>query len=290
MKEKIIDLHSHSIYSDGELTPIELLNMAKKKNIGTFAITDHDELSGIRELRNKYQKEIDESGIKVINGIEITVKVDKGNMHILGYDIDLDNKELNNALIELKTNSFYSIMGYLNDLRREYNITFSFEEIKELFNTVGNIGRPQIAFLLIKHGYVSSVKEAFDKYLESSHERMRQYDKKITPEECIGLIKNANGYAILAHPYSLELNDEELFNRIKELVSYGLDGLEVYHSNNTSYQREYYMKIVNDLNLVYTVGSDFHGIHTKPDLELGSGKDNNLNIKDASLIKKISKL
>ena len=287
---KIIDLHSHSVYSDGELTPIELLNLAKENNIGIYAITDHDVLGGIKDLRENHQKEINESGIKIINGIELTAKVDKGIMHILGYNIDIYNKELNDKLEELNTNSIYSIISYLNDLRINYNISFKQQDIAELFNKIGNIGRPHIAKLLIKYGYVNSVKEAFDKYLIDVYNRQRKNNKKISSKECIELIKNAGGFAILAHPYSLELSDEELLENIKELISYGLDRIEVYHSNNSEENRKYYMQIVKDNNLLYSAGSDFHGIHVKPDIELGHGINNNLNIKDVSLIKKISKL
>ena len=287
---KIIDLHSHSVYSDGELTPIELLNLAKENNIGIYAITDHDVLGGIKDLRENHQEEINESGIKIINGIELTAKVDKGIMHILGYNIDIYNKELNDKLEELNTNSIYSIISYLYDLRINYNISFKQQDIDELFNKIGNIGRPHIAKLLIKYGYVNSVKEAFDKYLVDVYNRQRKNNKKISSKECIELIKNAGGFAILAHPYSLELSDEELLEKIKELISYGLDGIEVYHSNNSEENRKYYMQIVKDNNLLYSAGSDFHGIHVKPDIELGHGINNNLNIKDVSLIKKISKL
>ena len=92
--EKLIDLHAHTTYSDGELTPSELIRSAIEKNIGVLAITDHDTINGIKQI-NKNDSFIVDSGIKIINGIELSAKVPKGRMHILGYGIDINNKKLN---------------------------------------------------------------------------------------------------------------------------------------------------------------------------------------------------
>lgn len=285
--EKIIDLHSHSVYSDGEKTPNELLNLAIDKNIGVYAITDHDNLDGIKFLRENYSDLISESGIKVVNGIELSAQVDKGTMHILGYDFDIYNKELNDRLKELKNNSMYSMISYFNDLKNTYGIRFSNEEILEILNSKGNIGRPHLAKLLIKHGYVKSVQEAFDLYLHDMYERVRKLNKKITYEECIELIKNAGGYAILAHPYQLKQTNEELEETIKNMISCGLDGIELYHSNHTKEQIKFYKQLIEKYNLLYSVGSDYHGPHVKPSIELGSGINGNLNKKEATLLRKI---
>ena len=286
--EKIIDMHCHTIFSDGELEPLNLLKLAIENNIGTFAITDHDNLGGIKSLHESSEEIIKKSGIKVIDGIELTAKVDKGRMHILGYGINIYDKELNNKITELQNNSIYSMISYLNDLRRTCNISFSTNDIQNIMNKVGNIGRPDIAKLLVKYGYVNSVQEAFDKYLIDMYDRVRALNKGIYYDECISLIKNAGGYAILAHPKSLELSDIELLKTIKQLVSCGLDGIEVYHSSHTKEEMKKYMDIVNKLGLLYSGGSDFHGEHVKPDVYLGSGVNNNLNIKKLTLLNKFN--
>lgn len=287
--KRIIDLHSHTCYSDGELEPIELLNLAVDKTIATLAITDHDTLDGIKDARENHSDFIEESGIELINGIELSAQVSKGIMHILGYGIDIYNKELNDKIVELKNNSIYSMLSYLNDLKNRYGIRFTTEDIQDLFNVKGNLGRPHLAKLLIKYGYASSFQDAFDKYLLDVYENVRSLNKKPSYEECISLIKNAGGYAVLAHPYSLKQDNIELLKTIRDMITCGLDGIEVYHSNHSLEQMSQYMQIALDNNLVYSVGSDFHGKGTKPDIELGSGKDNNLNINYVTLVKKISK-
>lgn len=287
-EDKIMDLHSHTIYSDGELTPLEILTLAYESGIGTFAITDHDNIDAVKDIRNNYSEYIDKYGIDFINGVEISVKVDHGRMHMLGYNIDIENKGLNEKLNELKNNSIYSMISYFNDLRRTYNISFSTEDILEVLNKNGNIGRPEIAKLMIKYGYVNSVKEAFDKYLVEIYSRVRKLNKGINYKEAINLIKSAGGYAILAHPHSLELNKEELLEMIKELMNYGLDGIEVYHSNHSEEQMLEYKAIADELGLLYSGGSDYHGINVKPDISLGRGK-NNLDIKELRLVRKIKR-
>jgi len=285
--EKIIDLHSHTVYSDGGLEPQELLILALKNKIGTFAITDHDMVDGIKNLYETSSDIINESGIRIINGVELSAKVDKGTMHILGYGIDINNKALNDRLNELRNNNFYAMISYLNDLRRNYGISFTIEEIRELFSVRGNIGRPHLARLMIDKGYVSSVNEAFKLYLNDVYDRQRQFNRGIYYEECISLIKNAGGLAILAHPYQLKQNDEDTLKTIKRLIECGLDGIEVYHSNHTEDMRRKYLEIVKDLNLIYSGGSDYHGVNIKPDIELGYGINDNLHIKKLTLLDKL---
>jgi len=281
MTEKLIDMHTHTNLSDGELSPEELIEYAKKHNIETLSITDHDTLQGIKSVdlsRNH--------GLCLIPGIELSAKVNKGRMHILGYNINVNNEKLNKKMNELSNDSLYSIISYLNDLAQTYNIHFSNEDIINLINTKRNLGRPDIAKLLLKYGYVNYIQEAFDKYLIDIFNRVRGKNKGINYEECISLIKESGGYAVLAHPHSLELNDKELLKMIRNLISCGLDGIEVYHSNHTPEQMKQYLQIAKQENLLISGGSDFHGKSVKPNVEIGIGKDN-LHIKSLSLLDKI---
>ena len=134
----------------------------------------------------------------------------------------------------------------------------------------------------MKHGYVSSVNEAFDKYLNIAYERCGNVAKGISKKDSIELIKSAKGKASLAHPYSLKLHGQELEDFVSELVDYGLDGIEVYHSNHTPEMIEEYLRLANKFNLLITGGSDYHGPTIKPDVSLGTGKDN-IKIKQLSL-------
>ena len=267
----MIDLHIHSIHSDGTKTPSELLNLAKEKNIKILSLTDHDGIEGSRRL-----VETPHEGITIYSGVELNAKVDKGQMHILGYNIDLSNKDLNDKLKELKENSKYNIMLYVKQLKDDYNIELPQEDIDKILNREGNIGRPLLALLLIKYGYVETVSEAFDKYL--GDEKVRQHKMWITKEECIELIINAGGVPVLAHPFTLKLTNDELKEELKYLVSIGLKGIEVIHSKGKEDERGYYKELAKEFNLITTGGTDYHGPEVKPSIELGTGITGNVSI------------
>ena len=277
--EKIIDLHTHTNYSDGELSPYELIRLAIDKRIGTLAITDHDTIEGIKKL-NREDNLIVDTGIKIINGIELTAKVSKGRMHILGYGIDLTNEELNKKMTELKTNSMNSVLSVMEQIRRDYGISFSYSDIKDLINANHNLGRPDLAKLCIKYGYATSVKDAFNKYLITAYDKTREYRKGITYQEIISLITNSGGIPVLAHPKSLELSEKELLILLKDMINCGLKGIEVYHSSHTKEEIAYYKQLAQSYNLLISGGSDFHGKSVKPNVELGQGKIKKLSILD----------
>ncbi len=121
--EKTIDMHVHSNYSDGDMSPNELIKFAVENLIDIISITDHDTIEGIKNL-NRDDKFVKLSGIKIINGIELSAKSKKGRMHILGYGIDIDNESLNKKMIELKDNSINSVLSIMEQIKRDYNIRF----------------------------------------------------------------------------------------------------------------------------------------------------------------------
>ena len=162
--EKIIDMHIHTNYSDGELNLDEIIKLAIDNKIGILSITDHDTLNGIKQI-DRNDSFIKDYGINIINGIELTAKVDKGIMHILGYDFDINNKVLNDKMSVLKDNSLNSTLSIMEQIKRDYGIVFHYDDIKELVNSNHNLGRPDIAKLCIKYGYANSVRDAFNKYL-----------------------------------------------------------------------------------------------------------------------------
>ena len=281
--EKIIDMHTHTNYSDGDLSPQELIRLAIDKRIGTIAITDHDTIEGIKKV-NKNEDIIVDSGIKIINGIELSAKTDKGRMHILGYGIDLNNSALNKKMIDLKDNSINSVLSIMEQIKRDYEIKFSYNDIKELVNANHNLGRPDLAKLCIKYGYANTVQDAFDKYLIDAYNKTRQNSKGLQYQECLELIANSGGIPVLAHPKSLELSEKELLILLKDMISCGLKGIEVYHSSHTKEEMKYYLEIANKYDLLISGGSDYHGKTVKPDIELGTGKNNNIRIKKLSIL------
>ena len=138
----------------------------------------------------------------------------------------------------------------------------------------------------MKYGYVKTVNEAFDKYLNEAYARCGNVAKGISKKDSIELIKSAKGKATLAHPYSLKLSGDELDRFVGELVEYGLDGIEAFHSNHTPEMTEEYLNLADKYNLLISVGSDYHGPTVKPDVSLGTGK-NNIKIKQLSLLDSI---
>lgn len=281
--EKIIDLHTHTCYSDGELNPDELIKQAIDQKIGTLAITDHDTLEGIKKV-DRTNPLIVNSGIEIINGIELSAKVPVGRMHILGYDIDINNINLNNKMSDLKDNSINAVLSIMEQIKRDYGIRFKYDDIKELVNANHNLGRPDLAKLCVKYGYATSIQNAFDKYLIDAYNKTRSTGKGLPYQECLELILTSGGIPILAHPKSLELSEKEFLLLLKEMINYGLKGIEVYHSTHTTEEMKYYLDIANKYNLLISGGSDFHGKTVKPDVNLGSGKNNNLKIKKLSLV------
>lgn len=288
MNQKLIDLHSHTTYSDGELTPNELINLAINNNIRILAITDHDTLNGVKNI-DREDKNVIESKIQIIDGIELTSYVEKGLMHILGLNIDKDNKELNDEMDRLRNNSISRMKSYIAQMKQDYNIEFKEEDINELLNLPRNIGRPDLAKLCIKYGYASSVKDAFNKYLVDVYNKTRTTSNRLLYKECIELINKANGIPVIAHPKSLELNEQELEELLKDMIKCGLKGIEVYHSSHTNEERELFLKLANKYNLLVSGGSDYHGPITKPHISIGTGEYNNLYITNLSIIDYIKK-
>lgn len=278
MIKRKVDLHMHSVYSDGSKKPLELLEMARGANVGTMALTDHDNIDGSKEL----MKYVD-SDIYLYSGVELTAKALKGRMHILGYNIDLDNERLNKRLIEMKDAAIYNMMLYVEILKKDYGVIIPVVEIEDLIKKNGNVGRPDIALLLVKYGYCTNVEEAFEKYLVAAYEKVRKIKKGLTKEECVDLIIGAGGVVSLAHPSSLKMDNEELDKEIAYLKSLGMECIEIQHINNSLKEREFYKYLATKYDLMESGGTDFHGYEIKPDVMMGTGRDGNVSIEEGTL-------
>jgi hypothetical protein len=286
--DKLIDMHNHTTFSDGELSPMELIEYAYNNNVGIMAITDHDTLNGVLNIDRNHPLLIN-NDIIVYNGIELSVKRSKGTMHILGIDIDVTNKALTGKMNQLRDNSINYIISILHQIKVDYGIRFTYEDLNKLFNANHNLGRPDIAKLLIKYNYASTIDEAFKKYLIPAKEKIRDALKGLSYYECLRLITGANGIPVLAHPKSLELSEKDFLILLKDMINHGLRGIEVYHSSHTKEEMDYYLNIARKYNLLISGGSDYHGPLVKPDVEIGTGVNNNLKIKQLSLIDELKK-
>lgn len=281
--DKLIDLHIHTKYSDGEKTPAKIVDMIKKSNVSTFAITDHDTVLGIQNLYQTYY----EPTLKLIPGIEMTGEINKGRLHILGYGIDPYHQKLNDTLVKLRAFSVKRVQLMIKYIEDKYNIIFPDYELADLYNTIGNVGRPDIAKLCMKYKYVSYIQEAFDKYLIEAYDHIRNKDLKITDKECIELITSSGGIPVLAHPISLKKNYDELDTFVKKLMGYGLQGIEVYHSHHSEKYSNELLELVDKYDLLVSGGSDYHGEIVKPDIMIGSGRNGNVKIKHLSILNKL---
>lgn len=253
-----IDFHTHTTASDGTLTPDQLIREMEKKTITYFSITDHDTIDGVKAVKNIPK------GAAFISGVEISAEFPK-TLHILGYGFDAQHEELNaslNQLQDFRKNRNAKMLEKMDKLG--FKIT-----MEELITEAGSdlVGRPHFANLMLRKGYVASYQEAFDQYLKKGAPLYLD-KKRFDPDKAIELIHKAGGIAVMAHPYQTKLEGEALENLVKELVSYGLDGIEVFYSQHTPEQVQHYKEFATKFDLIATAGSDFHGAN-KPDIPLG---------------------
>ena len=276
----MIDLHVHSNHSDGTLSPEDLVALAIKSKVSAFALTDHDTVSGIVKAKAAAQK-ASEAGppVSVISGTEISAAYKKKDIHILGLFINEEDPFLQQALEEAVT---------ARDLRNEkmadrfrsLGITLTLDDLRQE-NPDTVITRAHFAKYLIEHNHVKTSQEAFHRYLgyDAPCFVPREY---MPPERAISLILNAGGIPVLAHPLLYKLPPAELEALLKRLTDAGLKGLEVYYSSNTGFDEQICYSLANRFHLLMTGGTDFHG-DNKPNLYLGTGRNNNLNIPEQLL-------
>ncbi len=281
-KEGLIDMHIHTRYSDGDFEPSEIVNRVKKAGITTFAITDHDTVLGCKQLDG-----FNEPGLTFIPGVELSAAVPKGRMHILGYNIDIHNRNLNELLDKKRSNSVRSIELMYQYIHSTYGVNIPQFEFDNLYNKIGDIGRPDLALLIMNYGYAVTIDDAFKKYLIEAFDATRINRITTSKEACMMTLKDAGAYISLAHSVSLKMEYEELKLELQYLKSLGLDAIEICHSNHSEEYRNSLRHLRDELNLYETAGSDYHGPTVKPDIELGTGRNNNIKVKQLSLIDKI---
>jgi predicted metal-dependent phosphoesterase TrpH len=243
-----IDLHIHSTYSDGLLSPAEIIQIASKRGLKAISITDHDTVAATSSAGELGQK----VGLEVVPGIEIGVAYEDCEVHLLGYFIDSDNnslKEYANLLLASREDRAREIVKVLQ--KRGINISYELVQQKA---DGAPIGRPHVAQVLVEEGYVFSSYEAFEKYLG---------DKKccdipklnIGLERAVEIIKESHGLVFLAHPATIECCRDV----IDQLVSFGLDGIETIHPKHGYEKRKHFSALAQQNNLLESGGSDCHG-------------------------------
>ncbi len=251
------DLHIHTTFSDGTASPEKVVELSKKAGLKTIAITDHDTVDGIEPAL----KAGGGIGLEVIPGIEFTAEIAEAEIHILGYFIDYSLPELTLTLKKIqedRISRIYKICQKLSNLK----VMVDPQKILALAGH-GSPGRPHVARILKEEGYVSGVKEAFDKYLDfRAPAYVAHY--RLTPSEAIKLIISSKGIAVFAHPATS--NCDQI---IPELIVAGLAGIEAYYPGHDERDIRHYLSLAKKLGLLVTGGSDYHGDGSFREVKLG---------------------
>lgn len=259
-----IDLHLHTTHSDGSFSTRDVMTFAKQAGLTALAITDHDIVEGIAEATAIGA----ELGIEVVPGVEISSRLGGSELHILGYFLNWTDPLLAQRLSTLRDSRHTrnpKIIQRLNEL----GIPMTYEEVRALAGTE-SVGRPHIARLLMEKKFVTSAKEAFDRYLANG--RPAFVDRELPePVEAVQWIREAGGVPVLAHPTWVRTSADGLRTLVRELKAAGLGGIEVHYSTHTPSQTTEYLELAKQCDLLVTGGSDFHGV-TKPDIEVGIGR------------------
>lgn len=243
-----INLHVHSRYSDGTLDISELFDIIKRKNIRYFSLTDHDTLNGYAEIKKEHLE-----GIYFINGVEISTR-NHDYLHILGYGIKKEIDYFKRKLADFREKRIARVKEMIEKLQRlGIDITYSDLKISDL----ATVGRPHIADALINKGYGRSRGEAFFTYLVEGREA---YVPPKGPDvaEAVELIKRSGGFAILAHPSTIE----RYFDIERIIAEFDFDGIEAFYPTHNETKITRYIEIAKKYNLIVTAGTDYHGPNT----------------------------
>ena len=241
------DLHLHTTFSDGKLTPGELVEIALKRNLQAIAITDHDTVDGIEPAKDA-AKVI--AGFKIVPGIEINAFLAHQEIHILGYYIDHRDKSLSRDLAVLQRQREERALEIVDKL-----VTLGLElDYSQVLSkaTGSSVGRPHIAEVLVDKGYVESIPDAFQRYLNAGAPAYVPR-KKLSPYDAIDIIKGYKGIPIIAHPGLMK--DITILD---SLIDCGLRGIEAHHIKHSVEQTKYFNELAKTNNLIVTGGSDSH--------------------------------
>jgi len=254
-----VDLHIHSTASDGRLSPVDITHQAAERGLSVIAITDHDSVDGIASAMVTAKIF---PRLRVIPGIELSTDVPQGEIHVLGYFIDYTDHEFQVILEGLRNSRFKRAQGMVAKLKN-LGVHIDWERVQEIAGT-GTIGRPHIAQTMLEKGYISSMKEAFDKYISRNGPAYVERDK-MTPIEAVELILKFNGLPVLAHPFTAS-NPETM---IIELKAAGLTGIETYYNDYTAAEINELISFADRYGLIPTGGSDYHGLETANETMIG---------------------
>ncbi len=249
-----IDLHMHTVISDGTDTPEELLPLVKEAGLDVFSVTDHDSVKGSQIIPPLLK----EGDPVFISGVEFSCKDEEGKYHILGYAYDPEASSIRQLMEKGHTFRMNKLAGRMQRLTEEFGFVFPKKDLDELF-AMDNPGKPHIGNLMVRLGFAESKDQAIREFID----KVNWKSEYLRPEEAIRGILDAGGVPVLAHP-SYGSGDElilgeEMDERLKKLISFGIQGVEAYYSGFTQRLRLENLAFAEKYNLYVTAGSDYHG-------------------------------
>jgi predicted metal-dependent phosphoesterase TrpH len=259
----LIDLHSHTEESDGSCSPAQLIEMAARAGITVLGVTDHDTFAGF----DKALPHAEAAGVELLCGIELSTKLHGRSVHLLGYFLSQDSMgEFRDWVLDMQASRRDRNIRLVARLRElGFDITLAEAQARGR----GLTARPHFAQVMVEKGYVNSLRQAFDEYLDESAIGY-VYRREPTFAEGVERIRNAGGIASLAHPTRV---NEDIAEVMPELCDGGMNAIEAYHSDHAEADTELYLTLARKYGLLVTGGSDFHG-DIKPNVRLGVGCGN----------------
>ena len=255
----MIDLHSHTLHSDGDRSPAQLFAEAKTAGVEVLAVTDHDTVFGLEECRVASEA----VGVRFVTGIELSCELHGREVHVLGHFIDPRApalEQMASGMLAERRERMEKMIALAQQMG------FSGVTMERVIAASGgeNLGRPHLARALVDCGHAQSINDAFDRFLVTN--RPLWVDRRRLPTaEAIRLVHEAGGTASIAHPGANGVSRQEL----KALAAEALDGVEAWHPEHPPNQAEAFVRWADELGLVVTAGSDYHGPGVQPDRKLG---------------------
>lgn len=242
------DLHLHTTYSDGHLTPAQLVKKAHSEGVKVLAVTDHDTIAGWEPTRAAAETH----GLTVIPGVELSVTVDGREVHLLGYGFDPEHEGLKRhlrAFIDARFERAASMVGRLQEL----GIAITMDDVQPEGVATPALGRPHVARALVEGGHVETHDQAFEEYLGRG-QSVFVGKPDVPAADALAMLHDAGGIGVLAHPGHWTPTAT-----LRALVDAGLDGLEIRHPSHDDMLRSYYARLAGSYGLLQTGGSDYHG-------------------------------
>ncbi len=247
------DLHIHTYYSDGVFSPEKIVDTAIDVGLQAIAITDHDNVLAYDVAKNYLKEKGLEDKLEIIRGIEVNTLYKNYEVHILGYFMNPENSDFQAMLKTQQQARIKQTKEIISLLAKKEGIKVKFEDIKKLVAEGGSIGRPHIAKAITNAGGTANIMDAYAKYIHVDSPVYVQR-KTVSPQDAVEIIYDAGGIPVIAHPHDIDIAE----TLIKELMNYGLRGIEAYHRKHSPACVEYFSSMAEELGLIVTGGSDFH--------------------------------